>query len=123
MATLSGGRLCSFCCCVAFLGVITLKPEAMSMLSLSCTLVSVVAQPAANATVTAPMIVSNARFCFILVSPFLVWFLRREKAFVGRKEFGTGLFDLRRAPTSAQLRAAVSKHLWNRKAGSTYDSG
>src|SRR5438093_5894232 len=45
MVTLPGGRFWSFCWCAAVLGVMTLKPEATSMLSLFWVLVCVVAQP------------------------------------------------------------------------------
>src|SRR6476660_8695896 len=44
MVTFPAGRFCSFCFCPAVLGVITLNPEATSMLSLFCVVVSVLAQ-------------------------------------------------------------------------------
>src|SRR5207237_255363 len=58
MVTLPGGRFWSFCCCAAVLGVITLKPDATSMLSLFCVLVDVLAQ-LANNRVHAAMIVTS----------------------------------------------------------------
>src|SRR6059036_3532847 len=67
MATLPGGSCCSFCCCAAVLGVITLKPDATSMLSLFCVLL-VVAQPAVNATRAMTLIMLNeVRICFIFI--------------------------------------------------------
>jgi hypothetical protein len=49
MVTLPGGSFWSFCCCAEVLGVITLKPEATSMLSLFCVLLCVVAHPTNSA--------------------------------------------------------------------------
>src|SRR5437763_14653238 len=67
MATLPGGSCWSFCCCAAVLGVITLKPEATSMLSLFCVLL-VVAQPTANAIRAMTLIMLNeTRICFIFI--------------------------------------------------------
>ncbi len=48
MVTLPGGRFWSFCCCAGVVGVITLKPDATSMLSLCCVLVCVLAQLSNN---------------------------------------------------------------------------
>src|SRR6266478_4641555 len=58
MVTLPGGRFWSFCCCAAVLGVITLKPDATSMLSRFCVLVCVVAQPN-NSAVHAAVVVAS----------------------------------------------------------------
>lgn len=44
MVTLPGGRFWSFCFWAAVLGVMTLKPDATSMLSLFCETVCVLAQ-------------------------------------------------------------------------------
>src|SRR6266436_3217169 len=67
MATLPGGSCWSFCCCAAVLGVITLKPDATSMLSLFCVLL-VVAQPTVNANRAMTLIMLNeVRICFIFV--------------------------------------------------------
>src|SRR3954463_4762823 len=75
MATWPGGSCWSFCCCAAVLGVITLKPDATSMLSLFWVLL-VVAQPTVNAKRATTLIVLNEICnCFILffeVSLFLV---------------------------------------------------
>src|SRR5213079_1151813 len=71
MATWPGGSCWSFCCCAAVLGVITLKPDATSMLSLFCVL-PVVAQPTANANRAMTLIVLNeVRICFILIGYIL----------------------------------------------------
>src|SRR5947207_3486158 len=70
MAILLGGRLWSFCCCAAVFGVIVLKPEAASMLSLFCVLVCVLAQPSANANSAMALIILNAiRIFFIFFFP------------------------------------------------------
>src|SRR6059036_1922426 len=67
MATWPGGSCCSFCCCAAVLGVITLKPEATSMLSLFWVLL-VVAQPAVNANrATTAIMLNEVRICFIFI--------------------------------------------------------
>src|SRR5947199_5174581 len=67
MATLPGGSCWSFCCCAAVLGVITLKPEATSMLSLFWVLL-VVAQPTVNANRAMTLITLNdVRICFIFI--------------------------------------------------------
>src|SRR5207253_9387812 len=67
MATWPGGSCCSFCCCAAVLGVITLKPEATSMLSLFWVLL-VVAQPTVNANRAMTLIVLNeVLICFIFI--------------------------------------------------------
>src|SRR4029434_4506865 len=73
MATWPGGSCWSFCCCAAVLGVITLKPEATSMLSLFWVLL-VVAQPAVNANRAMMLTMLNeVRICFIFASS-LLWF-------------------------------------------------
>src|SRR5438132_11259261 len=70
MAILPGGSCWSFCCCAAVLGVIVLKPEATSMLSLLCVLVWVVAQPSISANSAMALIILNViRICFMF------WFL------------------------------------------------
>src|SRR2546421_8781585 len=67
MVTLPGGRFWSFCCCAAVLGVITLKPDATSMLSLFWVLL-VVEQLAVNANRAMTLIMSNeVRICFIFI--------------------------------------------------------
>src|SRR5207247_8146936 len=72
MATLPGGSCCSFCCCAAVLGVITLKPDATSMLSLFWVLL-VVAQPAVNDNRAMTLIALNeVRICFIFLGSFQV---------------------------------------------------
>src|SRR5207248_11107634 len=69
MATWPGGSCWSFCCCAAVLGVITLNPDATSMLSLFCVLL-VVAQPTVNANRAMTLIVLNEfRICFIFIGP------------------------------------------------------
>src|SRR5262249_29610229 len=77
MAIWPGGSCWSFCCCAPVLGVITLKPDATSMLSLFCVL-AVVAQPAVNANRTMTLVVLNeVRICFILLIPctFALFFI------------------------------------------------
>jgi hypothetical protein len=72
MAILPGGSCWSFCCCAAVFGVIVLKPEATSMLSLFWVLL-VVAQPTVNANRATTLIVLNeVRFCFIFLGSFQV---------------------------------------------------
>src|SRR5437764_9214313 len=72
MATWPGGSCWSFCCCAAVLGVITLKPEATSMLSLFWVL-PVVAQPAVNANRAMTLIMLNdLRICFMILGSFQV---------------------------------------------------
>src|SRR5437016_11345147 len=74
MATLPGGSCWSFCCCAGVLGVITLKPDATSMLSLFCVLL-VVAQPAVNANRAMTLIMLNEiRICFIFIGSIQFWF-------------------------------------------------
>src|SRR6266566_1612015 len=70
MATWPGGSCWSFCCCAAVLGVITLKPEATSMLSLFWVLL-VVAQPTVTANRAMTLITLNeVRICFIFIGSF-----------------------------------------------------
>src|SRR4029077_5853831 len=72
MVTLPGGSCWSFCCCAAVLGVITLKPDATSMLSLFWVLL-VVAQPTVNAKRAITLIVLNeSRTCFMILGSFQV---------------------------------------------------
>src|SRR4029077_4790266 len=72
MATLPGGSCWSFCCCAAVLGVITLKPEATSMLSLFWVLL-VVAQPAVNANRDMTLIMlTESRTCFMILGSFQI---------------------------------------------------
>src|ERR1043166_33321 len=72
MATGPGGSCWSFCCCVAVLGVITLKPEATSMLSLFWVLL-VVAQPTVRASRDMTLIILNeSRTCFMILGSFQV---------------------------------------------------
>src|SRR5438477_10184979 len=67
MATWPGGSCWSFCCCAGVLGVITLKPDATSMLSLFCVLL-VVAQPSVNANRAMTLVVLNeTRICVIFI--------------------------------------------------------
>src|SRR4029078_3278137 len=66
MATWPGGICWSFCCCAAVLGVITLKPDATSMLSLFCVLL-VVEQPTVNANrAMTPIVLNEILISFIL---------------------------------------------------------
>src|SRR5260370_38291090 len=70
MAILPGGSFWSFCCCAGVLGVIVLKPEATSMLSLFCVLVCVVAQPTVSANSAVALITLNETcICFIFLVP------------------------------------------------------
>src|SRR5207244_6793984 len=71
------GRFWSFCCCAAVLGVITLQPDATSMLSLFCVLVDVLAQ-LANNRVHAAMIVTST-ICLISFIGFSVVVLIIER--------------------------------------------
>src|SRR6476660_45241 len=78
MATCPGGSCWSFCCCAAVLGVITLKPEATSMLSLFWVLL-VVEQPTVNANRAMTAIVLNEvriRFILFLVDDLMCRFRR-----------------------------------------------
>src|SRR5437867_10920044 len=75
MVTLPGGRFWSFCCCAAVLGVMTLKPDATSMLSLFCVLVDVLAQPIVSSSSAAALIILNNTICFILLAPCGVRFV------------------------------------------------
>src|SRR4026208_1847331 len=80
MATWPGGICWSFCCWAAVLGVITLKPEATSMLSLFCVLL-VVVQPAVNANrAMTPTMLNEVRICFMILGSFqvaLFWICHR----------------------------------------------
>src|SRR2546430_12624714 len=73
MVTLPGGRFWSFCCCAAVLGVISLKPDATSMLSLFCVLVDVLAQPIVSANSADALITLNDIICFIFMVPWGLW--------------------------------------------------
>ena len=66
MVTLPGGRFWSFCCCAGVVGVITLKPDATSMLSLLCVLVCVEAQPDSSAADAAVIPVKKIVDSFIV---------------------------------------------------------
>jgi hypothetical protein len=61
MVTLPGGRFWSFCCCAAVFGVMTLKPEDTSMLSLFCVLLCVVAQLTNSAVLAAAILQRRVR--------------------------------------------------------------
>jgi hypothetical protein len=72
MATWPGGSCWSFCCCAAVLGVITLKPDATSMLSLFWVLL-VVEQADVNANRDMTLsILNETRNCFIILGSFLL---------------------------------------------------
>src|SRR4030095_4974058 len=72
MATWPGGSCWSFCCWAAVFGVITLKPEATSMLSLFWVLL-VVVQPTVNANRDMTLIILNeSRTCFMILGSFQV---------------------------------------------------
>src|SRR5437868_3966418 len=72
MATWPGGSCWSFCCCAAVLGVITLNPDATSILSLFWVLL-VVAQPTVNANRAMTLIVLNgSRTCFMILGSFQI---------------------------------------------------
>src|SRR4029450_7234205 len=74
MATWPGGSCWSFCCWAAVLGVITLKPEATSMLSLFWVLF-VVVQPTVNANRAMTLSMLNEVFiCIIFIGSALFWF-------------------------------------------------
>src|SRR5262245_26292987 len=84
MAIWPGGSCWSFCCWAAVLGVITLKPDATSMLSLFCVLL-VVAQPTVNANRDMTLVMLNkSRTCFMILDSFqialFVIFYRRSLA-------------------------------------------
>src|SRR4030095_1242399 len=120
MATWPGGSCWSFCCCVAVLGVITLKPEATSMLSLFW-VVLVVVQPAVNANRAMTLTMLNeVRICFIFASSVLWfdWFQRSSgyKCFqLVPFLFHVCHFPKRRRPQTGQSsRAAQDKraYLW-----------
>src|SRR6266481_2527254 len=66
MVTLPGGRFWSFCRCAGVLGVITLKPDATSMLSLFCVLVCVLAQLNSSAADAAAILVKKIVDSFIV---------------------------------------------------------
>src|SRR6266487_3541828 len=86
MAILPGGSCWSFCCCAAVLGVITLKPEATSMLSLFCVLL-VVAHPTVNANrAMTPIVLNEFRICFIFIGRFEFCGCLGDD-FIARKEF------------------------------------
>src|SRR6059036_253401 len=88
MATWPGGSCWSFCCCAGVLGVITLKPEATSMLSLFCVLL-VVAQPAVNANrAITPTMLNEVRICFIFIGSIQVC------GCLGDDLLGNGYFDI-----------------------------
>ena len=61
MVTFPGGRFWSFCFWAAVLGVMTLKPEATSMLSLCCVVVCVLAQPINSAVHPAAILLRKRR--------------------------------------------------------------
>ena len=86
MVTLPGGRFWSFCCCAAVLGVMTLKPDATSMLSLFCVLVDVLAQPIVSSSSAAALIILNNTICFILLVPCGVRFVVGLVCFIHTKE-------------------------------------
>src|SRR5213078_4251286 len=100
MATLPGGSCCSFCCCAAVLGVITLKPDATSMLSLFWVLL-VVAQPTVNANRVMTLITLNeVRICFIFIGSWLMILICRFRRSLATAQ--TNRFALRLARDSAQ---------------------
>src|SRR5260370_21154315 len=98
MAILPGGSCWSFCCCAAVLGVIVLKPEATSMLSLFWVLVWVVAQPIINADSAMALIILNGiRISFMfLVSVSSRFVVRNEwRTFLGFAGSNNGTLVLR----------------------------
>src|SRR5438552_7688890 len=93
MATWPGGSCWSFCCCAGVLGVITLKPDATSMLSLFCVLL-VVAQPTVNANRAMTLIMLNeVRSCFIFIGS-IQFCGCLEDDFIDKKEFMQELSQL-----------------------------
>src|SRR5206468_4230456 len=97
MATWPGGSCWSFCCCAAVLGVITLKPEASSMLSLFWVLL-VVAQPTVNANrALTPIMLNEVRICFIFIGSIQFCGCLGDD-FIARKEFAQELFQFSSAP-------------------------
>src|SRR5437867_7667872 len=97
MATLPGGSCCSFCCCAAVLGVITLKPDATSMLSLFWVLL-VVAQPTVNANRAMTLITLNeVRICFIFIGSIQFCGCLRADL-IGKREFTQELLRFSSAP-------------------------
>src|SRR5713101_7639883 len=96
MATWPGGSCWSFCCCAAVLGVITLKPDATSMLSLFCVL-PVVEQPTVNANRDMTLIILNdVCICFIFVF-VLFWFDWVSTIIVYKVFLISSFFSLRRS--------------------------
>src|SRR4026209_1244839 len=86
MSIWPGGSCWSFCCCAAVLGVITLKPDATSMLSLFWVLL-VVAQPTVNANRAMTLTVLNeVLICFIFLNSLQICD-RSGDDFIGRKIF------------------------------------
>src|SRR6266481_3083144 len=100
MATWPGGSCWSFCCCAGVLGVIVLKPEATSMLSLFCVLL-VVAQPAVNANRAMTLIMLNeVRICFIFIGSIQFCGSLGDD-FIARREFSQ---EFRRLPGILSIR-------------------
>src|SRR4030095_15331305 len=103
MVTLPGGRFWSFCCCAAVLGVITLKPEATSMLSLFCVLVCVPAQLSNNAAHPAVIVVRTIYFIGLIGRNGL---LIRFQTIASESDSGG---DLRAVHDSVETEAIVLK--------------
>src|SRR5438445_5236651 len=88
MVTLPGGRFWSFCCCFAVLGVMTLKPEATSMLSLFWVVVCVVAQPINNAVHTIAILLRETNLKGFIGHNLVVEFLTNVSESDPRRDLG-----------------------------------
>ena len=73
MVTVPAGRFWSFCFCAAVLGVMTLNPEATSMLSLFCEVLCVLAQLTRSAVHPAAMLLRKRRVVGFINSD-LLWY-------------------------------------------------
>src|SRR4029453_18722320 len=73
MVTVPVGRFWSFCFCAAVLGVMTLNPEATSMLSLFCEVLCVLAQRTKSAAHPAAILLRK-RYVVSFIDSDLSWY-------------------------------------------------
>src|ERR1700730_7453100 len=117
MATWPGGSCWSFCCCEAVLGVITLKPDATSMLSLFCVLL-VVAQPTVNANRDMTLIMLNeSRNCFMILGSFQValFLICHRRSLASTRAPGSPLYPSKLMPSDTHCPRASCRTmgLWS----------
>src|SRR4029077_10648655 len=87
------------CCCAAVFGVITLKPDATSMLSRFCVLVCVLAQPTNSAMHAAAILLRKIR-----LAGFIGRIVAGNNNFLTKASEGNSSGDLRAVPDNVETK-------------------